>query len=360
MAGTLTIADVARAAGVSASAVSFALNDRPGVSAPTRERILATAAELGWTPSASARALSRSRADVVGLVLARPVDLLASDPFFPGLIAGVESELAPRGQALLLQMADEGADEVERYRQLARRGRVDGVVLCDLRVRDPRPALLAALGLPAVAIGRPTGRTPIPSVVLADRPGTAAAVEHLAGLGHRVIAYVAGPQGYLHSRSRRAAFTAAARRCGLTRTRVVEADFTARGGATATRALLTGDDPPTAIVYANDAAALAGTSVAAAAGLVVPDDLSVVGFDDIELGRAVQPALTTIAGNPVGWGLTATRVLLAAVAAARGDGPPPPPLTELPPARLVIRGSTAPPPRPPTARPRSTTNRSTP
>lgn len=359
MTATLTIADVARAAGVSASAVSFALNDRPGVSAPTRERILATAAELGWTPSSSARALSRRRADVIGLVLARPVDVPASDPFFPGLIAGIESELAPRGQALLLQMAEEGPDEVDRYQQLARRGRVDGVLLSDLRIRDRRPALLAQLGLTAVAIGRPTGRTPIPSVVLDDRTGTAAAVDHLVGLGHRVIAHVTGPRVYLHSRSRGAAFTAAARRSGLTRTRVVEADFTALGGATATRALLAGNDPPTAIVYASDAAALAGTSVAAAAGLRVPDDLSIIGFDDIELGRAVQPALTTIAGDPVGWGRAATHALLAAVASARGDGPAPPPLTELAPARLVVRGSTATPPGPRTTRPRSTTNRST-
>ncbi|MGH8940196.1 MAG: LacI family DNA-binding transcriptional regulator, partial [Actinomycetes bacterium] len=98
-----TISDVARVAGVSKGAVSFALNDRPGVGDATRARILAAAAELGWTPSHRARALSSSRALAVGLVVARTPDTLSADPFFPAFIAGIETTLAARGQALLLQ-----------------------------------------------------------------------------------------------------------------------------------------------------------------------------------------------------------------------------------------------------------------
>ena len=343
MAGSLTIADVARAAGVSPSAVSFALNGRRGVAPATRDRILATAERLGWRPSASARSLSRSRADAVGLVIARPVELLVADPFFPALIAGAESELATHGQALLLSVVDPGPAETAHYRQLASRGRVDGVLLTDLLTRDDRPDLLTGLGIPAVAVGRPVGGCSVPSVVVDDRPGVAAAVDHLAALGHRRIAYVAGPPPYVHSRSRRLAFTAAARRHGLDDARVVVADFSAAGGAAATAELLDSPHPPTAVLYVNDTSALAGMSTARARGLSVPGDLSVVGFDDTELGRAVQPALTTIAGDPVGWGRTATAVLLDAVAANRDESGAPPATTVLPAADLVVRDSTAPP-----------------
>src|ERR687889_2834032 len=106
-----TISDVARAAGVSKGAVSFALNDRPGVSPGTRERILKAAAELGWTPSSKARALSVSKALAVGLVIARSPETLRADPFFPSFIAGVESELSAHGYALLLQVVPEHEGE---------------------------------------------------------------------------------------------------------------------------------------------------------------------------------------------------------------------------------------------------------
>ena len=148
-----TINDVARVAGVSKGAVSFAFNDRAGLSPETRARILAAAAELGWTPSSRARALSVSRALAVGLVIARPPETLRADPFFPSFIAGVESELATHGYALLLQVVPEHDGEQQTYRRLAVEGRVDGVFLTDLLVEDPRPALLEELGLPTVIVG---------------------------------------------------------------------------------------------------------------------------------------------------------------------------------------------------------------
>src|SRR4051812_48906476 len=137
-----TISDVAAKAGVSKGAVSFALNDRPGVAPETRDRILAVARELGWTPSHRARALAASRALAVGLVIARPPETLGADPFFPRFIAGIESALARLGQSLLLQVVPDLDRELAGYRRLASEGRVDGVFLTDLRVDDPRPALL--------------------------------------------------------------------------------------------------------------------------------------------------------------------------------------------------------------------------
>src|SRR5437870_8738154 len=117
-----TIADVARAAGVSRGAVSFALNDRPGVADATRARILAVAAELGYTPSHRARALSASRSLAVGLVIAREPETLSADPFFPAFIAGIEKTLATRGQALLLQVVPDQDAERRSYETLAASG----------------------------------------------------------------------------------------------------------------------------------------------------------------------------------------------------------------------------------------------
>ena len=176
-----TISDVARSAGVSKGAVSFALNDRPGVAPETRDRILAAAAELGWTPSHRARALAASRALAVGLVIARPPETLGADPFFPSFIAGIESTLSPLGQALLLQVVPDRDRELDGYRKLAADGRVDGVFLTDLRVDDPRPDLLAELGLPAVWIGPSCTDESRPCVAVDDRPGIVAAVEPPGG-----------------------------------------------------------------------------------------------------------------------------------------------------------------------------------
>ncbi len=332
-----TIADVARAAGVSKGAVSFALNDRPGVADATRARILAVADELGWTPSHRARALSSSRAMTVGLVVARQPETLSADPFFPAFIAGVETTLSDRGQSLLLQVVADLATERRSYEALAATGRVDGVFLTDLRVDDPRPALLEALGLPTVVIAPSAFPCPWPVVAVDDRPGIAAAVEHLVSLGHRRIAHVAGPREFIHTRSRHEAWSGALTAAGLDERAGVHADFSPAGGASATRHLLDSQEPPTAIVYANDLMAVAGMSAAQTRGLHVPNDLSVTGFDDTALAAHLQPPLTTVRTDAVGWGRAAAECLLRLV-----DGDACPDVT-LPPPELVVRGSTAPP-----------------
>jgi DNA-binding LacI/PurR family transcriptional regulator len=332
-----TIDDVAARAGVSKSAVSFALNDRPGLSADTRTRILAVAAELGWAPSTRARALSHSRAFALGLVVTRDPALLGTDPFFPAFIAGVETELAPLEQALVLQVVGEDpSSESSRYERLAKSGRVDGVFLTDLRFDDPRLALCRELGLPAVTIGRPEQPSPFPAVCLDDRAGVVDAVRHLAELGHERIAHVAGRQSLVHGASRRHAWEGAMRELGLEPELLELTDFTAADGVTATRALLACERPPTAIVYANDVMAIAGLAVAQDHGLTLPDQLSIVGYDDSELAAHVHPSLTSVRSDAVGWGRTATRVLLDSLDGPQSD-------VELAPAGLVVRSSTAPP-----------------
>ncbi|MFU8876314.1 LacI family DNA-binding transcriptional regulator [Micromonospora sp. SL4-19] len=333
-----TITDVARAAGVSKGAVSFALNGRPGVAEETRQRILAAAKELGWTPSHRARALSASRAFAVGLVLARPPELLGADPFFPAFIAGVERVLAERNQALVLQVVTNQRAEEDGYRRLAADGRVDGVFLLDLRVADPRIALLRQLRLPAVTLGRPDVASPFPAVLVDDRPGITAAVSHLVELGHRHVAHVGGPEHFLHGATRRDAWEGALRAAGLPPGPCVSSDFSAAGGARATRQLLDLADPPSGIIYANDVMAMAGMAVARERGVDVPGGLSVTGFDDTELAAHISPALTSVRTDPSGWGRVAARTLLDLI---DGDGATD---VEMPPAQLVVRASTAAPP----------------
>lgn len=332
-----TISDVAREAGVSKGLVSFALNDRPGVSAATRERILAVAKELGWQPSLRARSLSTDRAFALGLVIARDASVVAADPFFPAFIAGVETTLAPVGQALVLSMVGSEQAEATSYRQLAEHGRVDGFILTDLRRDDPRIALVHSLGMRAVTLGHADIPSPFPAVSLDDRPGVRATVEHLVTLGHRRIAYVAGPERMLHGLRRAQAFRDAAADFSIDDSLVVQADFTALDGARATHHLLALADRPTAIVYSNDPMAIAGLGVAQRAGLSVPTELSITGFDGSEVGEYIHPALTTVTTTVQDWGREAASLLLRSIAGEPVDD------VELAPARLIVRESTAPP-----------------
>ena len=336
MARRPTIADVAKLAGVSRATVSFVLNNRPGVAADTQQRVRSAAEELGWTPSSSARALSTGRVRAVGLVLAREPELIGTDPFFPAFMAGIETVISETGDGLMLQMS-RPENEVDTYRRLAADHRVDGVLLTDLRTDDSRPALVAELGLPAVAVGAGAG-TGLPTVNLDDRPAVREAVHHLAGLGHRDIAYVAGPEEFVHARRRRQAWSDALAEAGLPEGTLLPGGFTAEGGARATRMLLDRPTPPTAIVYGNDLSATAGMAVAQACGLRLPDDLSVVGFDDVPLASYTSPPLTTCRANPVSWGRASAQALVELIETGTTAD------VELEPAALVVRASTGPAP----------------
>lgn len=192
--GRPTIKAVAAAAGVSTAAVSQAFNEKGRLAEPTRRRILDAAAELGWSPSASASALRSARTRTLALVVRRPTDVLGADPHFSELITGIEGELAPRGYGLLLHLVAGVDEESALYERLASEGRVDGAVLTDARADDPRPALLRRIGLPSVLLGAPDPEASVPTVGLGNQgAGVHEAVDHLLGLGHRRIAYVSGP-----------------------------------------------------------------------------------------------------------------------------------------------------------------------
>jgi len=332
-----TINDVATAAGVSKGAVSFALNGRPGISPQTRRRILETAETLGWAPSSRGRALSVSKALAVGLVIARPPEILRADAFFPSFIAGLETVLSTRGHALLLQVAE--LDDHAAYRRLVQEGRVDGVFVTDLQVGDERPALLEELGLPTVVIGPHLDQQPRARqswLGVDDAPGIRAAVQHLIDLGHTRIAHVSGPQHMVAGRSRREAWSRTLKDAALPEGACIEADFSAESGARAMRELFDLPDRPTAVVFANDLMAMAGLSLAVSRGVEVPDELSITGFDDLEISAHVQPSLTSVHTDVVAWGGAAATRLLELIDDA--DQTP----AELPDARLVVRSSTGP------------------
>lgn len=310
MRSRVTILDVAAEAQVSIASVSAALNDRPGVSRETRARILAVAERLGWVPSLRGRSLSGKRAYAVGLVLERATTVLESDPFFAAFIAGVESVLERRGYALVLQMAGTHKAATERYRQMALDHRVDGVFLTDMAATDPRVPLLRDLGLPAVAVNSDPG-CELPSVRQDHLPGLRALVEQVVALGHTDIGHLAGRRGLIHTRQRLAVWRSVLAQAGLRPGPVVHGDFSTESGSRAAPRLLAGPDRPTAVVCASDLMAVGLVSGAAALGVDVPGDLSVTGFDGIEIGGFVRPALTTVATAPRRLGAAAAEVLLA-------------------------------------------------
>lgn len=334
----ITINDVARAAGVSKGLVSLALNGKPGVALETRERILATARELGFTPNPGARGLTTRRAYALGLILRRAARTIEVDPFFAAFIAGVETVLAQRGQVLVLTVVPDHAAEARAYERLALDKRVDGFLLTDLLAEDHRIGLVQQFGSQAVSLGEPVGGSPFPVITRDYDAGIDELVSHLLGLGHTRIAHVSGDERMLHGLRRRERFEQAIRAAGLEPV-VVTTDFSPEQGAEATKALLDSAKPPTAIVYGNDPMAIAGMGVAHERGLRLPHDLSITGLDGSQIGTYVYPSLTTLDNDPAGWGIAAATALLRLVE----DGEPAD--VALPPARLVVRTSTAAPSR---------------
>ncbi|MFB7249928.1 LacI family DNA-binding transcriptional regulator [Microbacterium sp. NPDC056234] len=314
--GRVTIADIAARAGVSIGAVSFALNGRKGVSAETRERILAVADELGWAPASAARSLAGAKTATFGLVLARDPRNLGVETFYMQFLAGIESELSLRNHGLLLQVVPDIHSELETLRGWHKARRVDGVIVTDIRVDDPRIAYLAQTpDLPAVVVGDPSVAVDLMTVGTDDATAVRAAVRHLVDLGHRRITRVAGMAELMHTRLRDVAFHDEARRQGV-EGHVLYTDFTPAQGVEATRSALSGPDSPTAIIYDNDVMAVAALGVAAQLGIRVPEDLSIVAWDDSVLCQHSYPRLTSLSHDVVNFGAHVARRLFDVVGGA--------------------------------------------
>jgi DNA-binding LacI/PurR family transcriptional regulator len=336
----VTIADIARHAQVSTSAVSYALNDLPGVGAKTRERILAIADSLGWRPNSAARTLHSSRTNALGLLLLgteRPVGHSAE--YFVDFLAGVQDELADRDILLVLHTVPDLDAAIETYRRWWAEHRVDGVLLLNPLLDDPRIPVLEQLGMPAVVLGDVRRRSPLPSVWTDDRNAMTLAVRHLAELGHTRIARLGIRPDYLHSEIRRRAFAAAMRKAGLSPDLVAShtGDPPDHG---LVLDMLDAPDPPTAILVEDAGMAARVTARLSGLGMRIPAQLSLLAWDDATLCRMIHPALTVLHRDVRRYGRLAAAHLLRAVS---GEDPGD---VEGVTTKLVVRESTAAPMNP--------------
>ncbi|TCO58249.1 LacI family DNA-binding transcriptional regulator [Actinocrispum wychmicini] len=313
-----TIGDIARRAGVSKAAVSYALNGRPGVSEETRERVSRIAHALGWRANTAALALSAERAGVVGLVVAGPA------PW--AMVEGIERELAVDGVALQVAIVRDTEAEAETYRDWWAARRVDGVLVIDPRSDDPRIPLLRKLNVPAVLVG---AHAPDMSAVV-DDPVTECrrAVEHLIERGHRKLGHVAGRAELCRNAHRREALWQVSQEL------LGVVPVATGGDLQATRALLARPDRPSALIYDEETAAATTVAHASVLNLRIPTELAVVAWGDSAVCQLVHPGVTAIRHDDGAAGTFAARLLLnhlkTGIPEQRLVGP----------GELVIRGTT--------------------
>jgi DNA-binding LacI/PurR family transcriptional regulator len=329
-----TIRDIAARAGVSKSLVSRALRGDPEVAPARRSEVQRIARELGYRPNSAARTLVQRRSHAVGVLVN---DL--HNPFFPELLDGVFAEAASHGmRPPIVTGARDPRDEASAIDDLLEL-RPDGIVLASPMIRAD--AIEAASRRVPLVVTSDDVRVPGIDIVRTDDAGGARlAVDHLVGLGHAAIAAIAGPDVHT-ARQRLRGYVAAMRDHGLgPQVRIVRGDHTEEGGRAGALALLADGSPPTAILAPNDLAALGVLHALATAGLAVPGDVSVIGFDDIAIASLRHIDLTTVAQQRAEIGALAVRRLVARLANPTRTGT----RTVLA-ASLVERSTTEPPSR---------------
>ena len=309
-----SITDVAKHAGVSRTTVSYVLNNVTDIhiSEQTRQRVLESARELDYHPNAIARSLARKKTLTLGLVLCANLDRLNSDAFLPGVIYGIGSITAPAGFRLLVEVVDD-VSRPDSYISLIREFHSDGIILAGVRPEDHHLHKLNADDFPVVLWGKLPDST-LPFVDVDNVSAARMAVEHLIGLGHTRIACITNalPTSAHEASDRLYGYRTALEAHGLVydETLVRYGDYQERSGFEAMRSLLELSERPTAVFVASDVVALGALSAARTAGLNVPNDLAVVGFDDIQLSQYVVPPLTTVRVPAHEIGATSAQMLL--------------------------------------------------
>jgi len=323
----VTIRDVARAAGVSASTVSRALSTPDIVDVVTRERVLRVADHLGYRPNRAARGLITGRTGNIGLILP---DL--ANPFFPSVVKGIQSQAHAADYQVFVADTDEDASaELGLVRSLAKQ--VDGIILCSPRMKPAE--LRDAAGLaPVVLVNRTAGS--IPSVALDNADGMRQVVEHLHGLGHRGIGFVAGPRSSWSTRERLRGLRTATAAAGVQLVELGNFPPTFEGGVEAAEGVLVAG--VTAVVAYNDLVAIGLLGSLRDRGIEVPRDLSLVGIDNIQMSAMVHPALTTLGIPKEQAGRRSVDLLIQLLADPSG----PAGLTPELPTQLLVRQTTGP------------------
>jgi LacI family transcriptional regulator len=332
----VTLREVAARAGVHPATASRALNpERRGlVSAGVARRVLAAAEALGYSPNPLARSLRTRRSHTVGVLIP---DL--NNPLFPPLVRGLEDRLAAAGYVALIGNTDGNDDRERLIVEQMRARRIDGLASATARLRYPLLAQAAAAGLPVVLMNRMAAEHSVPAVSVDNDRGIRLAVAHLAALGHRRIAHIAGPQDVSTGLERYRGFAAAMAASGLAvpaELVVFARAFSVQEGTRCGRLLLERDSGCTAVAAANDMLAVGCCTAIEAAGRSCPADVSVVGFNDMPFIDRLRPPLTTIRFPHYQVGHEAAGALLDLIA---GRSRPSRVLRLAP--ELVVRGSTA-------------------
>jgi LacI family transcriptional regulator, galactose operon repressor len=310
--------DVARLAAVSRTTVSYVLNNSDSgiaISKATRQRVLDAARDLGYHPNAAARSLRRQRAGVVGLVTYDPSNRMGSNAFMWLVMDGVLSELGPTGIRLIVEAANDGRPDP--CVSLVREGHVDGLIVTGARPANTELRVLHADGIPIVLWGR-LSESDLPYVDIDNIAAGRAAVEHLLDLGHTRIGCItnAPPLTDTAAADRLEGYRSALESRGhpFDESLVRGGHFDERSGLVAMTSLLERTERPTAVFVASDEVALGALKAAKTAGVRVPDELAIVGFDDLPIATFVEPALTTVRVPAREIGRVAARALMDAVA----------------------------------------------
>jgi LacI family transcriptional regulator len=333
---SVTIRDVARVANVHPGTVSRALNEetRALVNPDTAERVLEAASQLGYRPNRIARGLKTSRSHTIGVLIP---DI--TNPLFPPILRGIEDRLDEAGYTSLIVNTDNDPERERVYLEAMRARQVDGFISATARLDRELLGELAAAGTPLVLVNRSLEDGSVAAVTVNDRQGIALAVEHVSALGHECIGHVAGPQNLSTGHRRHVGFVEAMHAAGLEAPSEhisFGASFTEEAGARACAELLDAAPELTAIVAANDLLAIGCYDELEARGIVCPDDISVVGFNDMPFIDHLRPPLTSVRVPQREIGKVAADLLLEQLIDARATASE----TLLEPT-LMVRGSTA-------------------
>lgn len=339
MAGTVKIGDVARRAGVSTATVSRTLSSPHTVRPETRKLVLDAVRELGYTPNAAARNLRAGRSRILLVV----VPYLSSS-FFARIVSGIDLAAANLGYGIILAEKVLTGERQAELINLASAGLFDGALLLSSLVPRSRNRILTEVGLPIVRVCA-TAEQGLPTILLADREASREGTRHLLGLGHRRLLYLSGGRGNVNDVQRYAGFCEALAEAGLGEADHVrlEGDYEFASGSRAAETYLSmrsRGPVPTGIVSAGDQMAIGFMKGVQEAGLIVPRDLSIVGFDGIEFTNFCHPTMTTIVQPAEDMGAAAAELLISLL--KNEDGP-----EEIVfPGTLRIGGSTGPAPTP--------------
>ncbi|WP_254061883.1 LacI family DNA-binding transcriptional regulator [Granulicella sp. L60] len=287
----MDIRTIATAANVSIATVSRTINRVPTVNPKIAKRVWEVIDRLDYFPNTQARALVSGRSRIFGLIVSE-----ITNPFFPELIQGFEDIAVEHGYEILVSSTNYDPQRMTHCIRRMLERKVEGVAIMTFGIEEPLLEQLASRNVPLVFIDVGPERPGISILKVDYQHGIRQGVQHLAALGHRRISFISGPKRLHSAQSRAAAFSAALQECGIAvdASTIIEGDHTMEGGIAATEKLLAAKNRPTAVMCSNDMTAIGVLHKLYRAGLRVPDDLSVIGFDDIHIAQVTIPPLTTI------------------------------------------------------------------